>query len=274
MTKQNEAFATDANALKVVDRNISATKKTLEAIIVAWSENTNGAPLTMDELRTWYDWHQTTRPLKMDAIKSSVTRALIGSHTLYGEVKDSALLEMTGKDKHDMTDFITALKLMQEYNGWHLYNDYVNHQCFDIRRGEVIVLAEEVERLKTPFISIATTEGQQTRLKLVRNVIEALEAIIAQYPEAKRQDFGIPGLINTDGEVFTPSPYFVIEGKFATGTAFVGFPSVKKQSGTPPTQTTRPTPAPPTDPAAMAGYNAAQRRNATGVTAAQPGLIL
>lgn len=93
-------------------------------------------------------------------------------------------------------------------------SDHIFWDCFLINSGQVEISGAALEKQRDRFRSYATTQEQETRLKLVQSLCDALNAVFAAGSNMSHMDIKLPKIATWDetGGKYIPAAEFVLSG--------------------------------------------------------------
>lgn len=221
--KQQEKvlFYEKSDDLKKIDDGLEYTKVRVERILEEWRKITDNAPLTMTMVTDFMTRNFLgVRLVDEGKIFRYVMTERVRNSPLFNEIDTDSLIKMTTK-KPDFSGLVEAVQdLCSGVVPGPLFDprDQYRPECFRINGDRVELVTDQVEQVRSFYISYAVNTEEKHRLKLVQAIIGAYDALRSEY-DIELHKVAISGLVVYDAinERLLPSPTFVKDGKAVSG---------------------------------------------------------
>jgi hypothetical protein len=186
-----EVFFCNRVALRQVDTNIEAGRVMLQAILDQCLAI--GVTVNLDEIQLWYGTGRQFMVSNKEAIKEMIINRLFEKQKhLWGLQfsRENILVP-------DLTDLIEAAGKLIHIPEINFREVGILWDCYSVTVGQISVIPEQIEIVKSQFRAIASTPAERAKLNKVKTLCRALDAFIGSVSPEK---LNIPGVCYYDSE--------------------------------------------------------------------------
>jgi len=209
-----EMFFCDRRSVRDVDTNIEAGKKNLQYFFDEFLKVTEGKPITMNEIQKMFGTSQK----KFMVLDRHSLKELIIDKMLAGQSKSVGNLKL---DESGLRSLIIVPDLENLFEVGDrvfevpmvAYRDVFYWQVYEINEGQIVIIPNEVEKVKNQFRASAETPHELKKLSKVRDICKKFDMLL-EGEIIDPEKLNVKGLLYYDSESgkFEPDQQFIKYG--------------------------------------------------------------